>query len=106
MKKVIQLTGVIFLFVGGYLAFKAGYHLLNYKLTWGINRGTFGYARPYWEIVVEFLFWLTVVIGGLGFLTSKKLGLKIGSYSIILPILTSLVFLISRISKKLEYLNG
>ena len=63
MKKVIQLIGVIFLFVGGYFAVKAGYHLLNYGLTWGLNLGTFGYARPYWEIVVEFLFWFTVIIG-------------------------------------------
>ena len=105
MKKVIQLIGVIFLFVGGYFAVKAGYHLLNYELTWGLNRGAFGYVRPYWEVVVEFLFWLPVTIGGLGLLTSKKLGLKIGSYSLILPILTSLVFLISRISKKLDYSN-
>ncbi|GMQ29018.1 MULTISPECIES: hypothetical protein [Cyclobacteriaceae] len=105
MKKVIQLIGVIFLLIGGYFAVKAGYHLLNYELTWGLNQGTFGYARPYWEIVVEFLFWLTVIIGGLGFLTSKKLGLKIGSYSLILPILTSSVFLIISISKKLDYSN-
>lgn len=100
MKKVIQLIGVIFLLIGGYFAVKAGYNLFNYELTWGLNHGTFGYARPYWQIVVEFLFWLTVIIGGLGFLTSKKLGLKTGSYSLILPILTSLVFLIISISKK------
>ncbi|PZX56097.1 hypothetical protein LV84_02465 [Algoriphagus ratkowskyi] len=106
MKKVIQLIGVIFLLIGGYFAVKTGYHLLNYELTGGLNPETFGYARPYWEIVVEFLFWLTVIIGGLGFLTSKKLGLKIGRYSLIVPILTSLVFLVISVYKRLDYSNS
>jgi len=44
MKKVIQLIGVIFLFMGGYFVVKAAYHLL-YEITFGLNPRTFGYDQ-------------------------------------------------------------
>ena len=103
MKLIKIFFGSTLVIIGGYYAYKSGYHLINYDQTYGLESGTFGYGRPYWEITIEFLFWLTVVIGGIGFLWLKRIGLIIGMYSLILPTLVSITFLIAEISRKMNY---
>lgn len=103
MKSVFRLIGAALVMIGGYYAYKAGYHLIYYDVTFGLDPGTFGYGRPYWEITIEFVFWLTVITGGIGFLTSERIGLRVGQYSLFLPILASTVLLIAMLSKKLGY---
>jgi hypothetical protein len=103
MKTLIRLIGVVFLITGGYYAFYSGFHLVNYDITLGLEYGTFGYGRPYWQIIVEFFFWISILTGGLGLFVSNKSGIKIGLYSLFLPIFASTILLIDELSKKLKY---
>ncbi|MEH0153061.1 hypothetical protein V6R21_02885 [Limibacter armeniacum] len=103
MKAIIRLFGVTQVMIGGYYVYKTGFHLINYNQTFGLEPGTFGYGRPFWEVAIEFLFWLTVTSGGIGLLQFNKIGLKIGLYSLVLPTLVSITFLIAELYSKRNY---
>lgn len=103
MKYLVKLLGVTLIAIGGYYVYKTGYHLIYYELTTGLEAGTFGYPRPYWEITLEFIFWLTIIAGGIGFYSHNKTGIKFGIYSLIIPIFLSTLSLLVVVSKKLDY---
>jgi hypothetical protein len=44
-------------------------------------------------MIIEFGFWLTIITGGIGFFRNKKIGIRSGIYSLILPIFLSVLFL-------------
>lgn len=103
MRILVRLIGGVLIIVSCYFLNKTGYHLVNYELTGGLEPMTFGYGRSYREIVAEFIFWLTLAIGGVALSSLRSFGLKIGFYSLLIPSVVCLLHLIASISRKSNY---
>lgn len=103
MTLLLKLIGLIFLAVGGYYLYRVGFYLINYDLTLGIDPAKGGHGRPYWEVLAEFIFWLTLAIGGLGIYRSKGIGLRFGLFSVVTATVVILLHLIVAISSKSKY---
>ena len=103
MKIILRLIGITFIVIGIYYSYNSGYHLANYDTTSGLEPGAFSQSRSYWEIVVEFILWLTVISTGVGLIISTRIGLKTAIYSLICPTLIAGTFFIAELSKKSNY---
>ncbi len=100
---VFILTGVLVITVSSYFLFKSGYHVLFYSETWGLDTYTFGYPRPYLEVVTVFLFWLLLFVGGIGISTGKRKGLFLGLLATCVALIPSLVYVVIAAGKVRTY---
>ncbi|MBD1397587.1 hypothetical protein H9Q13_10450 [Pontibacter sp. JH31] len=113
MKKMIQkiinsrrffiLTGVMVIAVSSYFLFKSGYHVLFYNQTWGLDKNTFSYPRPFLEVVTDFAFWLLLFMGGIGIITGKKKGLLLGLLATGAALIPSLAYVLVAAGKVRTY---
>lgn len=97
------LVGVMIIAVSSYFLLKSGYQVLFYNETWGLDKYTFGYPRPYLEVVTVFLFWLLLFVGGIGMSTGKRKGLFLGLLAACVALIPSLVYVLIAAGKVRTY---
>lgn len=100
---IYKVIGGLISLISIYWLLKAGYHVIFYKSTGGLEKGVFGYPKEFWEVLVVFIFWIILLLGGLGIVKTNKSGLLIGLISLILSGLISVVYTIFLSSHRLKY---
>lgn len=100
---IFKIIGSLIGLISIYWLVKTGHHVIFYKSTGGLDTGVFGYPKEYWQILIVFIFWIVIFLGGLGIIWTNRIGLTIGLISMILIGITSITYFIFLSSQKFQY---
>ena len=91
---IIKVLGVLIALLSSYYLYKSGYHVLFYKETGGKDVFVYHFTRSFTEVVIEFIFWIIILIGGLGISTDSRKGLFLGLLAKCVALIPSLAYVI------------
>ncbi|WP_187261783.1 hypothetical protein [Pontibacter beigongshangensis] len=100
---IIKALGVLIALLSSYYLFKSGYHVLFYKETGGKDVFVFHFTRSFTEVVIAFIFWIIILIGGLGIYTDRRNGLFLGLLATCVALIPSLAFVLIAAGKVRTY---
>lgn len=100
---IITVLGVLIALLSSYYLYKSGYHVLFYEETGGKDVLTFHFTRSFSEVVVEFVFWIIILLGGVGISTDRRNGLLLGLIATGTALIPSLAYVLVAASKAKNY---
>ena len=104
-KSTYRILGLIIILISTFWLIKSGYHLIFYSQSGGLEKGQFSYPKDFWEVFIAFLFWIIMLIGGIGISKNHRFGLKIGLFSLLIGFLISMIYTIFIGTHRLKYVT-
>lgn len=100
---IITVLGILIALLSSYYLYKSGYHVLFYDKTGGKDLFSFHFTRSFSEVVVEFVFWIIILLGGVGISTDSRIGLLLGLLATGAALIPSLAYVLVAAGKVKSY---
>ncbi|BDD04553.1 hypothetical protein [Aureibacter tunicatorum] len=100
--KIFFYFGLLLLLISLFLTYKTSYHVIFYDKTLGYDRFTLGYGKPFEEILINFIYSVSLFISSFGLISKNIIGRRITFFFLIPPVLYSLLYLLAVLPKVYE----